>query len=248
VDLAGFFCSHLPMPPHRGDMNVVEALRNTTNSDPAGPVPLGEHFFEAPARSWPWLAAIRSQKIIPHLTYAESVMDYSRDAGWNIATVNCKRKFACSPAGTITHPFKEIESVPNLAGKEHWDLIVTHHTLGSLIDPHQTLTDLLPGLGKTGRLLVFLPLETERSVRALANEESSPWLYTWNVQTFANLLSEAGYDLLDARVLRFGSETFALRLLQRFGGGERAFYFWRAFSRLFQPSWEIRALSRPFVD
>lgn len=204
--------------------------------------------MQAPPETWPWLAAIRARKIAVYVSYAESILDFSRDAGWNIAQVKCKTRLACSPMGTITSQPEGIQILSNLRSFEGLDLVVSHHTLGLLKDPHQALVDLHGTLKKKGRLLVYLPLETERSLKTLQDEDATPWLYTWNVQTFANLLGETGFELLESKTVRQGHEMFALGCLRRFGGGQRAFHFWLSFSQLFQPRREMLFLARPFVD
>lgn len=128
------------------------------------------------------------------------------------------------------------------------DVIVCHHTLGLLPDPHQVLLTFKSLLKPRGRLLLFVPLETERSVRALAGEDSSPWLYTWTVQSLGNLLGEAGFQLVEGKILRYSSESFALRAAFFLDARERTFHLARALGSFLQPCREILALATPFAD
>jgi SAM-dependent methyltransferase len=220
---------------------VSESTTNKSAAESRGPTPLGWDLFVAPEAVWPWLTELRAQKIQPFVTYADAVLDFGADAGWNIAGVNCKRKVACWADALNRSKAVEVERVRALAElpSESIDIILSHHSLGLLLDPHAAIVELRSKLKPGGRLLIFAPAETERSLRSLRAAESSRWHFTWTVQTLANLVEQSGYEYLEGEVTRWGSEVFAMRQLLRFGGGERAFRFWRKFGWWFEPFREI---------
>ena len=60
-----------------------------------------------------------------------------------------------------------------------------------------------------GKLLLFVPFERERRYRIYRPDEPNHHLYSWNVQTLGNLMTELGFELLDGKVACFGYDRIA---------------------------------------
>jgi hypothetical protein len=57
--------------------------------------------------------------------------------------------------------------------------------------------------------VVIVPYEKERRYRRWRPDEPNHHLYSWNVQTLANLVTECGFRVESARVAEYGWERVA---------------------------------------
>jgi hypothetical protein len=88
-----------------------------------------------------------------------------------------------------------------------------------------------------------VPFETERRYRSFDADEPNHHLFSWNVQTLGNLVTECGLRVDTAEVGRFGYDRFSAALACKLGIGERGFRSVRALAHGFKPASEVRIVA-----
>jgi len=120
------------------------------------------------------------------------------------------------------------------------DVVVCHHTLEHVPDPWATLESMKRVLRPAGTLLLFVPFERERRYRQFDPAEPNHHLFSWNVQTLGNLVTESGFREIQVGLGRFGYDRFAACGAHRFGLGETGFRWLRRLCHLVRPLLEVR--------
>jgi hypothetical protein len=90
---------------------------------------------------------------------------------------------------------------------------------------------------------LFVPFEKERRYRRFAPTEPNHHLYSWNAQTLGNLVTDAGFELREARLARFGYDRFAATWACRLHLEEAGFRCVRALAHFLRPAWEVRVVA-----
>ena len=80
------------------------------------------------------------------------------------------------------------------------DVIVSHHAMEHTVDPYAQLVGLRRALKPDGRLVLVLPIDDWRVQRRVIDEPNHH-LYTWTPLLLGNLLTEAGYEVVQCRVM-----------------------------------------------
>ncbi|MFO1500615.1 MAG: methyltransferase domain-containing protein [Verrucomicrobiota bacterium] len=200
-----------------------------------------------PEQAFPWVARLRLAKIAPYVRPSDTVLEYGVGLGWNLAAVACARKLGYD-VGAFLEPqvrlrgieFRsDLEALPGAS----MDVVICHHTLEHTAEPAQVLSTIHRLLRAGGRLLLFVPFERERRFRHFDRTEPNHHLYSWNVQTLGNLVLEAGFEVEQAGLGRFGQERFAARVASRLHGGERGFRVIRWIANTLKNEREVRVVA-----
>ena len=200
-----------------------------------------------PEASLPWVARLRAEKLKSWIHAADVVLEYGVGYGWNLVALDCRRRLGFDVASYLEPHIRAvgIEFVKDTSAlsEDLADVVICHHTLEHVLHPPVVLTEVRRLLRSGGRLLVFVPFERERRYRRYRPDEPNHHLYSWNVQTLGNLVREAGFQVQDAGVGRFGYDRFAAVWAGRLRLGEGGFRWIRLAAHLVFPAYEVRLVA-----
>jgi SAM-dependent methyltransferase len=198
-----------------------------------------------PESAVPWVARLRAEKIQPFVQAGDTVFEYGAGFGWNLLELWCARKLAYDISDVVKDStssiewMKEIESVPSGSA----DVVICHHTLEHVVNPPQVLETLGRILKEAGTLLLYVPFEKERRYRYFNPAEPNHHLYSWNVQTLGNLVTECGWKVQSAKIGLFGYDRLAAKLALKLRFSENGFRAIRAIGHLVRPAAEVRIVA-----
>lgn len=201
-----------------------------------------------PDRAYPWVARLRAQKITPHVSDSDTVLEYGVGTGWNLAELKCKKRLGYDLSEHLQAVLAShgIEFVKDIAAVRDAsiDAVICHHVLEHTGNPPEVLEQIRRLLRAGGKLLLFVPYEKERRYRGYNPQEPNHHLYSWNVQTLGNLVEDVGFKVIEARVGRFGYDRFAAIWSARLCLGEPGYRFIRGVIHLLKPAFEVRIVAR----
>lgn len=201
-----------------------------------------------PESAYPWIASLRARKIQPEVAAADVVLEYGVGTGWNLAQLRCARRLGFDLADSVAPVLAQhgIEFVTDIASvpDESIDVCICHHMLEHTPAPPGILTNIGRLLRSGGKLLLFVPFEKERRYRRYDASEPNHHLYSWNAQTLGNLVTDAGFEVLNAGVERFGYDRFAGVWAARLGLGSPGFRWIRRAVHVVVPAYEVRIVAR----
>lgn len=203
--------------------------------------------FAIPEATVPWVARERAKKTARFLAPSDTVLEYGVGYGWNLSQANCKKRLGFDVASHV-EPYVRalgIEFVPATSriGDGTLDAVVCHHALEHVISPSEALVEMRRMLRPGGKLLLFVPYEKERRYRRFQRGEPNHHLYSWNVQSLANLLEELGFDVADARVGQYGYDRFSAVWASRLRAGRAGYRVLRQMLHLVRPGLEVQVVA-----
>jgi len=209
---------------------------------------MGREYHESkrsiPEAAYPWVARLRAEKIAGYVKSDATVLEYGVGTGWNVAALECGRRIGYDLAGHLEEELRRrgIEFASDLAGVRPGsvDVAICHHVLEHVADPAKVLEEMRVLLRPGGRLLVFVPFENQRRYRRYDPAEPNHHLYSWNVQTLANMVAGCGFAVEEAGTGRFGYDRFAAWQAVRLGLGERGYRLIRRLAHVASPMQEVR--------
>lgn len=201
-----------------------------------------------PDSAYPWIAKLRAEKIQPHINETDTVFEYGLGTGWNLAELKCKRRLGSDLSGHLesvvrNHGIEFVKDIGDIED-ESMDAVICHHVLEHTGNPPEIMEQIKRMLGPGGRLLLFVPFEKERRYRNYNPEEPNHHLYSWNVQTLGNLVSDIGFDIISGRVRRFGYDRFASVQSARLRWGQTGFRLIRRAIHLIKPASEVFIIAK----
>lgn len=207
---------------------------------------------EAPPGTYRWIANLRREKISPHVNTTDTVLEYGVGTGWNLARLDCGKKIGVDLSGHLAPFLKEkgidfitdISSVPDGTA----DAVICHHVLEHTGHPLGILENIHRVLTSNGRLVLFVPYETQRKYRHYNPKEPNHHLYSWNVQTLGALVEASGFRVLEGGIRPFGYDRFAGIWALRFNIGEKGFRFLRQMLLFIRPVSEVYLIARRETD
>jgi SAM-dependent methyltransferase len=197
-----------------------------------------------PDVAFPWIARLRAAKLTSSLQAKDVVLEYGVGLGWNLAALPCARKLGYD-VGEFLEPIVREQGIEFVKEPERLpdgsvDVVICHHTLEHAWAPPEVLSSIHRLLRLQGQLLLFVPYEKERRYRSFRPAEPNHHLYSWNVQTLANLVQDSGFRVQSAGLGRFGQERFAAVLAMRLKLGERGFRIIQLLANRFKREYEVR--------
>jgi SAM-dependent methyltransferase len=210
----------------------------------------GQRYFEkraVPSAAVPWVSRLRGEKFSSYVRQDDVVLEYGVGAGWNLATLQCKRKLGFDVTDLLAPSLSQagIESVADIKSiaTSSVDVVICHHTLEHVMQPVQVLGEIQRVLRPTGKLLLFVPHEREKKYKHFKRDEPNHHLYSWNTQTLGNLAEEAGFQVSEAGVKRYGYDRFAAVWADKLHGREKGFRMLRNVLHLLRPLYEIKIVA-----
>lgn len=196
-----------------------------------------------PPEAYPWVARLRRDKIIPFIDEQDVLLEYGVGTGWNIAQIQCKKRMGYDLSEHLENELekqgiefiKDITAVPD----ESINIVICHHVLEHISNPCDTLKQINRILCKGGKLLLFVPHETDKRYRHYNPQEPNHHLYSWNVQTLGALVEKMGFKVERGSIKRFGYDRFSSVWATRLHMGEFGFRLIRRLIHLIKPVSEI---------
>ncbi len=201
-----------------------------------------------PDAAYSWIARLRAAKIQPYINETDTVLEYGVGTGWNLAELDCGRKLGFDLSEHLepelrSHGIEFVKDIKNI-GEASVDVVVCHHMLEHTDNPPEILKEIRRLLRKNGKLLLFVPFEKERRYRQFNPDEPNHHLYSWNVQTLSNLVSDIGFNILDGKVREFGYDRFAAVWAVRLGLGQKGYRLIRKAIHLIKPASEVYIMAK----
>ncbi|HTI69039.1 MAG TPA: class I SAM-dependent methyltransferase [Candidatus Limnocylindria bacterium] len=194
---------------------------------------------QLPEGSLAWVARARAELFQSYVNPQSSVFEYGCGYGWNLAALRAARKVGYDPSEAVQSSLAEagIESVasPSALASGSFDVVICHHCLEHVPDPLTVLVELRRILKPGGTLLLTVPYESESRYRSYIASEPNHHLYSWNVQTLGNLVTVAGFEIIQGGLRRYGYDRFAARVATRLGLGEPGFRMVRRLGWIVKP-------------
>lgn len=150
-------------------------------------------------------AKLNSEKFQSDIQANDCVVDFGCGGGWLLHELKCNVRIGVEPneeahescrQNNIT-VYRTVGAIPNT----HIDVVISHHCLEHVIDPVRALRELSGILKTSGLLILVVPIDEWRVQRDYAGKDIDHHLYTWTPRLIANLLSEAGFRVVEVRIL-----------------------------------------------
>jgi SAM-dependent methyltransferase len=166
---------------------------------------LGAAYFEYQRRAASYAGRLNRRKFERHLTPNDVVVDFGCAAGDLLDQLNAKEKIGVEANGlarakaaerglAVVASTRELESA--IA-----DVVISNHALEHTVAPLDELRELRRVLVPGGKAVFSLPIDDWRGQRKLQRPDPDHHLYTWTPRLLRNLLDEAGFDVVDVRVV-----------------------------------------------
>ena len=201
-----------------------------------------------PDAAYQWIAKLRAAKIQPHINKTYTVLEYGVGTGWNLAELDCERKLGFDLSVHLepvlrSHDIEFVKDIKNIDDASV-DVVICHHMLEHTGNPPEILKEIKRILRGNGKLLLFVPFEKERRYRQFDPDEPNHHLYSWNVQTMGNLVSDIGFTIVQGKVREFGYDRFAAVWAVRLGLGQTGYRFIRKAIHLIKPASEVYIMAK----
>jgi SAM-dependent methyltransferase len=165
---------------------------------------LGEQYFDWQGSKADLEAAIERTKFAPHVSEADTVVDFGCGAGALLATLPAGERVGVepNPPARQAGEARGIRVVASTGELEDAmaDVVISNHALEHTLAPLDELRGLLRILKPGGRLVLWVPLDDWRAQHE-PHEDVNHHLYTWTPLLLRNLLDEAGFDVRECRVV-----------------------------------------------
>jgi SAM-dependent methyltransferase len=169
-------------------------------------------------------------------------------AGWNLAALTAGRRIGFDVADFLRPEVERLgvefftDTAPLPDGLAA--VVLCHHALEHVLAPAPALSEMRRLLHPAGWLLLHVPYEPERRYRRFDPAEPNHHLYSWTVQTLANLVTECGFTVAEAGLARYGYDRFAAAWALRLGLGETGFRALRRCCIALRPLREVTLVAR----
>ncbi len=201
-----------------------------------------------PEKAYPWIARLRARKLDSYVRPDNTVLEYGVGAGWNLASLKCARRIGYDVAhfleqGVRSHGIEFVTDTASLKD-ESIDVVICHHVLEHILEPRDALDEIRRLLRPGGTLWLCVPYDVQAAGRSFRPDDPHHHLYSWSVQTLANLAQEVGFRVEQASLGRFGYDRFAAITSFRLHLGEPGYKLIRAALHALRPVREVRLIAK----
>lgn len=200
-----------------------------------------------PDKAYDWIAKLRAEKINPYIKENDMIFEYGVGSGWNLAKLNCQKKLGYDLSEHLeqtvnSHGIEFVNNINEITDSSV-DIVICHHVLEHMANPTEFFKEAGRILCDNGKILLFVPFEKERRYRHYNPDEPNHHLYSWNVQTLGNLVSDMGFKIECEEgkpgVQLFGYDRFASVLAVKLHAGETGFRLIRRAIHIIKPAYEV---------
>ncbi|HEX5193739.1 MAG TPA: methyltransferase domain-containing protein [Solirubrobacteraceae bacterium] len=165
----------------------------------------GLEYFGWQRRSGHVGAALNARKFAAHVRASDRVLDFGCGGGFLLEQLEAADKLGVEPNPVAREAARqrglEVFASPADVEDGSVDVVVSNHALEHTLAPLDELRALWRVLRPGGRLVLWLPLDDWRMERRPVAGDPNHHLYTWTPLLVGNLLDEAGFTQIEARVV-----------------------------------------------
>lgn len=147
---------------------------------------------------------LNARKFLSFISPADTVVDFGCGTGALLANIDCAVKLGIEPNDHAREDAaaRGIECVSAPAGVEadFADTIISNHALEHALNPYGELCELRRILKADGTFVIYVPLDDFRS-QPSPERDQNHHVYTWTPLLLRNLLTEAGFEVVECRVV-----------------------------------------------
>jgi len=204
--------------------------------------------LEIPEKCSRWISRLRADKLSPWLGKVSKVLEFGVGSGWNLAAVPVKERLGYDIGAHLRTVVEGrgicfLDSLDSISPAS-LPCVLSHHCIEHVPDPNSVLSQIGNCLEPGGTLLLYVPFETERRYRSYDPNEINHHLFSWNVQSFANLVAATGFEIVSVRTRRFGYERRCAMVAAKLGIGEVGFRLLNALILRLWKAEEIELVAR----
>lgn len=175
----------------------------------------GACYFEYQRRIGELGGRLNRAKFESHINSSDTVVDFGCGGGSLLARLDAQLRIGVEPgesarAAATSLGITCVASSAELES-EMADVVISNHALEHTLRPFDELRQLRRALRRGGRLVLWLPLDDWRSERAV-REDPNHHLYAWTPLLLGNLLTEAGFEVRECRVVTHAWPPFTAKL------------------------------------
>lgn len=156
------------------------------------------------------VATRRAAKIQPYVRDTDQVLEYGVGPGWNLAKIKAGRRKGYDVAAATRSWVEDqgLEFAEEIIPGDFaaYDVVICSHVLEHMLKPTEALETIWNCLKPNGKALLYVPFDYERKFRKYDVDEPNHHLYSWNVQSFSNLVILHGFTILECKLRLFGYE------------------------------------------
>jgi SAM-dependent methyltransferase len=168
---------------------------------------LGEEYFAWQRRGAELGAQLELHKFAPHVGPDDTVVDFGCGAGYLLGLLGAKAAVGVEPNDAARHDATErgvrVVAATSELPDHFADVVISNHALEHTLHPLEELAGIRRILQPGGRLVLYLPLDDWRRQRHTDPSDINHHLYTWTPLLLSNLLTEAGFEVLEARTVAY---------------------------------------------
>lgn len=167
----------------------------------------GRRYFGRQLAVAPVRAELNRRKFEAHIGPEDVVVDFGCGGGFTLAALPGKVKIGVE-ANDHGRAMAERLGIRAVAASDELapgtaDVVLSNHALEHTLQPMTELRHLYRVLKPGGRLLLHVPINDWRVQRDPDAPDPNHHLYTWTPLLLANLLREAGFEVLQCRVAHY---------------------------------------------
>jgi len=183
-------------------------------------------------------------KFIEYINASDSVLDFGCGGGFLLRNIDCARRMGVEINETARQTAKangvEVYAKASDVPDSSADKIISNNALEHTLQPLAELQTLHRKLKRGGKTIFVVPCE---SVSYVWRPDDVNWhLYSWSPMCIGNLLTEAGFDVIESKPYIHKWPPF-YRHIARFGGRRGFEIACRIYGRLERSWFQVRAVA-----
>jgi len=187
-----------------------------TETSPAYRGEAGEEYYEWQRSLGELGAALDAWKFLTAIDPDDVVVDFGCGGGAILAALPGREKIGVEPnpaarEDAARRGLAVVATAAELADGTA-DVVISNHALEHTLDPLSELRHLRRALKPGGRIVIAVPSEHDR--RPYRESDVNHHLFTWTPLQLGNLLAEAGFASVDARLVYHAWRPWHRRLLR----------------------------------
>lgn len=183
-------------------------------------------------------------KFAAHIVDSDDVLDFGCGGGYLLKSIQCRKKIGVevnpAPAAMARSNGAEVYSRAVDVPDNYVDVIISNNALEHILHPLQELKALYPKLRKGGKIVIVAPCESISY--AYKRDDINHHLYSWSPMCLGNLLTEAGYSLIESKAY-IHKWPPGYRLIARVGGRNLFEIACRIYGRVERSWFQVRAVA-----
>lgn len=152
-------------------------------------------------------APILASRFSPHVRPDDFVVEFGCGGGFLLGLIEAREKVGIEVNDAArSEAFDaglQVRRDLSEVGSRSADVVMTNHALEHTLDPYSQLREMLRILKPGGRLVLVVPIGDWRAERNVRADDRDGHLFSWTPQNMYNLLTEVGFDDVEAEVISF---------------------------------------------